>query len=184
MTLKMTSQILAPFALLSALALSAAPVQAQLKVALSPVAPVFTSNADQTITFSATLTNNYSYPLYLNGDFFGPPAAPLSTDDTPFYNTFVASGTPLDANSVTTADLFTVLVPANTPVNGYDGTFYLTGGQDLLATQTQSFAKFHVDVLAVPEASTTASFGLLLALGIGGVVVAGRRRKNDASAQH
>jgi hypothetical protein len=184
MTLKTTSQILAPLALLAALALSAAPAQAQLSVALAPVAPVFTSSADQTITFSATLTNSYSYPLYLNGDFFGPPAAPLSTDDTPFNDTFVTSGTPLDAKSVTTADLFTVLVPANTPVNGYDGTFYLTGGSDLLATQAQSSTPFHVDVQAVPEAATPVSFGLLLALGIGGVVVAGRRRKKDGSAKH
>jgi len=29
----------------------------------------------------------------------------------------------------------------------------------------------------VPEASTTASFGLLLALGLGGVVVAARKKK-------
>ena len=35
----------------------------------------------------------------------------------------------------------------------------------------------------VPEASTTVSFGLLLALGMGGVVVAGRRKKKT-SASH
>ena len=177
---------LAPLTLLSALALTtfaAAPAQAQLTVALSPVAPVFTSSADQTITFSGTLTNSYSYPLYLNGDFFDYPAAPLSVDDTPFFNTFVGPGTPLAASSMTTTDLFTVLVPANTPVNSYDGTFYLTGGQDLLATQALASTPFPVEVQAVPEAATPVSFGLLLALGIGGVLTAGRRRKNDAPTQ-
>jgi hypothetical protein len=33
---------------------------------------------------------------------------------------------------------------------------------------------------AVPEASTTASFGLLLALGLGGVVIAAKRKKQRA----
>ena len=35
---------------------------------------------------------------------------------------------------------------------------------------------------AVPEASTTVSLGLLLALGMGGVVVAGKRKKNNATS--
>jgi len=34
----------------------------------------------------------------------------------------------------------------------------------------------------VPEASTTVSFGLLLALGLGGLVIAARRKKTGAKA--
>ena len=176
----MTLKLYTPPALLTMLALmtlAAAPARAQLTVTLAPVAPIFAGSADQTLTFSATLTNNYPYPLYLNGDYFVYPPAPLTVDDTAFYDTFVAPAAPLAAGSVTTTDLFTVLVPANTPVNGYDGTFYITGGADALSTQAQSSTPFQIDVQAVPEASTTASFGLLLALGLSGMMVAARKKK-------
>jgi len=45
--------------------------------------------------------------------------------------------------------------------------FTQTGSAPFVATQT----------LPVPEASTTASFGLLLAIGLGGIIAAGKRRK-------
>jgi hypothetical protein len=68
---------------------------------------------------------------------------------------------------------------------GYGNTFVVpTGGADLFLAVTNSFISDNQGLYSgtlvanapVPEASTTVSFGLL-ALGIGGLVVAGRRRK-------
>ena len=48
-------------------------------------------------------------------------------------------------------------------------------------TNAQQFT-LHVTAAPVPEGSTTVSLGLLLALGMGGLVVAGKRRKAGAEA--
>jgi DNA-binding beta-propeller fold protein YncE len=60
-------------------------------------------------------------------------------------------------------------------VNGAAGTF--AAGQDIVTgVSAPTFLAFS-PVPAVPEASTTVSFGLLLVLGLGGLVVSARRRK-------
>lgn len=47
------------------------------------------------------------------------------------------------------------------------------GNPYVISNQTQG--AFSVQVAAVPEASTTISFGLLLALGMGGVMIARKK---------
>ena len=166
--------------LAAASALCAVPASAQLAVSFAAVSPVHSGAADQNATFTATFVNHYSYPLYLTTDEFTGPDAPLTVDDSAFLNTFplAASPHPIAAGDTVTTDLFTVTVPAGTPTGGFDGTFYLFGGRDLTdTTDALSATKFHVDVQAVPEASSVVSLGLLLALGMGGVFAAGRRKK-------
>lgn len=52
-----------------------------------------------------------------------------------------------------------------------------------LTFRNNDFIRLNIITAApVPEASTTASFGLLLALGLGGLAVAGRRKKANVKA--
>lgn len=64
----------------------------------------------------------------------------------------------------------------------YVYTSQVSGGTNLFFTQTGS-APFVAEsgFPAVPEASTTASFGLLIVLGFGGLVAAGKRHKSVGS---
>jgi len=61
-----------------------------------------------------------------------------------------------------------------TSFNGPQGTVNVTGTN---VASTQDSADPAVGPAAVPEASTTVSFGLLLALGVGGAAVASRKKK-------
>ncbi len=82
---------------------------------------------------------------------------------------------------------------ANTGLAYDQSTFYFAGLISNTAFTTATIGSssagpnvFNADNLtyspaAVPEASTTVSFGLLLALGLGGVVVAAKRKKATAS---
>lgn len=160
--------------LAAALTLCAVPASAQLNVTFAPAATVFSGAADQTATFTATLINNYAFPLYLNGDFFDGPDAPLTVDDTAFQTN--VNLTPIAAGDTLTADLFTVTVPANTPMSSFNGTFYLTGGQSPNDNDTLSATPFAVSAQAVPEASTAVTLGLLLALSLGAVAWQARKR--------
>ena len=65
--------------------------------------------------------------------------------------------------------------------------FTTTSSFDTVTLNATAASDFIVDNIVVtgapvPEASTTASFGLLLALGLGGVVVAGRRKKTQPTS--
>ena len=84
------------------------------------------------------------------------------------------------AQTTTTIRPFSALNPAFNPGIGIGNT------QDLgVANQpfdgTIDELKIYNTVAAVPEASTTASLGLLLVLGLGGLVIAAKRRKASAS---
>ena len=90
----------------------------------------------------------------------------------------------------------TILAPGNT-TNGdaWGNTHAFSATSGLLAgTNTLTFktvaedvftngfrAQYDVNTPAVPEASTTASFGLLLMLGLGGVVLAAKKKKASAA---
>ncbi len=61
----------------------------------------------------------------------------------------------------------------------YAATSQVTGGTSLFFTQTGSLPFVaETGFPSVPEASTTASFGLLFALGLGGFIAVGKRRKS------
>ena len=70
------------------------------------------------------------------------------------------------------------LLPSAAP-GTYFGTFTILGGPTANDQATVGTEDFSVTLPppTVPESSTTLSLGLLLALGLGGVVVSARRRK-------
>ena len=195
MKLRLAPPLFAPAALLLAL-LPAAPGLAGtggLAFTLTPTTiTAGQSAADQTFTFSGTLTNNTSSPLYLNGDLFTVDA-PLSGDDTPFVSTFVfptdSQGNPtaqpsLGVGQSVTDPLFTVTLPTGTAPGTYTGLFEIQGGTTssdygLLASQSFTVNAAAGHVAAVPEASSGASLAVGFVL-VGGLAVAGRRRKARA----
>lgn len=163
-------------------------------LALAPAAAhaqAFTLNfvpATQTVlpgfstTFSGTITNTTATALYINGDNVDPLGPGLSTDDTPFYNTFGGNPVLLGAGQTySLTDLFTVTDTA-AAIGTYQGQYTVYGGLDPTASNRSGFQTFSVIVplAAVPEASTSLSFAVLLA---GGAAVwAAKRRKSTAAA--
>ncbi len=132
------------------------------------------------VTFSASITNATSSPLYINSDSLDPLASGLTTDDTLFVNTFLLGSPVLLGAGQTYAltNLFTVTDTTAAP-GTYSGQFAVYGGSDTSATNQSGFQTFSVIVpQAVPEASSSTSLVLLL---VGGAaVVAARRRKHAA----
>lgn len=132
-----------------------------------------------TATFRATLTNNNPFALYLNSDTFVL-QSPGSLDDTLFQNYFVTppndgAQPTLAANGGTiTLSLFTVSLPANTPLGIYSGTITLQGGADQLAAADLDTEQFAVQAVtpaappppAVPESGSATTLAALLC-GIG-----------------
>lgn len=133
-------------------------------------------------TFSGTITNTTATDLYINGDSIDPLATGLSTDDTPFYNTFL-SGSPVLLGAGQTyalTDLFTV-TDTTAAIGTYQGQYTVYGGIDPTASDQSGFQNFTVNapLAPVPEASTSLSFALLLAAGA--AVWAAKRRKQSAA---
>lgn len=129
-------------------------------------------------TFSASITNTTGSDLYINGDALDPLATNLTTDDTPFFNTFLA-GTPVQLGAGQTysfTDLFTV-TDDGAAFGSYTGRFTVYGGTTLDAQDFSGSQTFTVQ--AVPEASTLVSLGLMLGLGAVAMTV---RKKKAASA--
>ena len=176
--------LLAPAALLAVLITAPA---ARAQTAGNPVSLVFTPAGQVTtpggvLNFSGILSNTTAGPVFLNGDSltFNGPASDLTLDDSPFNSSAPASpGAMGSGTDLYSGDLFTVSADALTQPGTYFGTFEILGGADGNAQSEVAAADFSVTVLApaaVPEATTTVSFGLLLALGLGAVVVARRRK--------
>ena len=90
--------------------------------------------------------------------------------------------------SYTVNGMTTQIASGDLPTSGVFGTLdgTLLDGQALNATRFLNFATIEVNIgtppAAVPEASTTVSFGLLLALGLGGVVIAAKKKKAVTAA--
>jgi hypothetical protein len=182
--LKALVSALPAFAVLLATLAAAPAAHAQLTLTLTPASQA--GPAGSTFHFTGTLTNPTASEVFLNGDtptFNGPG----SIDDSPFLNNAPGSLMPMgstDPNTGAPTDSFTgslfdvTLDPSAAP-GTYFGTFEVQGGptvndQGVVASEDFSVT---VEPPAVPEASTTVSLGLLLALGLGGVVVSARRRK-------
>jgi hypothetical protein len=135
-------------------------------VTLTLANPVQVSLAPNTVSFYATVfaPGSNSADIYLNGDSFNVDS-PLTLDDSGFF------GFPLflSPNTGYTGLLFTVDVPANTPVGSYFGNFQILGGSDGNAQNPISnVASFEVDVVT-PEPSSLLLLGTG-ALGLLGVV--------------
>lgn len=152
-----------------------------------------------TLNFSGVVGNVTQNTVFLNGDsltFNGPGTA----DESPFLNgvpnsldpmgTVDANGNPTDTYS---GSFFDVSISPDAAPGTYFGTFSVLGGADADALDELtsdpkntrdpfSQERFSVTVLApiaaVPEASTTLSFGGLLMLG--GLLIVVQRRKARA----
>lgn len=198
MKLKLASLKLVCALPLLALALLAAPAQAQLTLNFTPANQF--GNPGDTLHFSGMFTNPTADTIYLNGlqsDFSGPAmsdTSPFSTSPTQLdpMGTIGTDGTPTDSY---TGGVFDLTLNPDAAPGTYYGTFAVLGG----ATDTSSddvtldpnapdnpkhFEQFSVTVLPsaqpIPELSSTVSLGLLLTLG--GLVVVARRRRAYTSA--
>jgi hypothetical protein len=175
---------LSPLALLP-LALLAAPAQAQLTLNLNQAAQV--GAIGDTLNFTGTLSNPTTDTVFLNSESFsfsGP-----ATDASPFLisaplildpmGTTDANNNPTDSY---TGGFFDVTLDPSVAPGLYTGTVSIIGGAGAFATDTVATHDFSVTVLpaAVPEASSVVSLGVLLAMGLGGLVVSARRRKCSA----
>lgn len=185
MTLKLVTRHLLPAAALAAL-IAAPAAQAQTPTALNLTLTPSTldGNPGDMLVFNGTLSNpSTTNTVFLNGDtptFNGPG----TIDGNPFLNNAPNTLGPAGSGSDTyTGSFFDITLDPSATPGRYLGTFTITGGADGNAMDTVATEDFAVIVnpSPVPEASTTVSFGLLLALGLGGVVVVARRRKASAS---
>ena len=168
--------------ILSAAALVLAPAAAHAQAFTVTFAPATkTVLPGFSTTFSGTITNTTSAALYINGDSVDPLASGLSTDDTPFYNTFGGNPILLGAGQTyTLTDLFTV-TDTTAPIGSYKGQYTIFGGADPIAENQSGFQTFQVNVplAPVPEASTSLSFAVLLA---GGAALWASKRRKSAAA--
>lgn len=180
-------------ALTGALGLCLTSLPARAQISLTSANPVIQSTSKGgTLTFTATLKNTGTSAFYFLGDdptFSGPgpteiglPASSTSSvvlDDSPFTNIL---GTSLAAGASQSFTLFNIFAGTTSTAGTYLGHFTIQGNTDPNGAANDAATQdFQVNVGApVPEASTTASLGVLLALGLGGVVVAARRKKARA----
>ena len=128
---------------------------AQLMFTLDPTNVGAISGQSITKTFAATLTNLYDQPIYLNGDF-ATVDAPLSIDDTKFFNDFVfptdANGNLLNQPALAanggslTVDIFDVTVPNTTADGIYNGVFAIEHGFNPGDFTNTTAANFQVKV--------------------------------------
>ena len=134
-----------------------------------------------TITFSGKISNTSSATIVVNGDSFTGFDPHISTDDSAFFNATSFTLTPGATYPVSgSASLFDVTLDSMaTPGSTYSETFNILGGANSAAQELQGNAKFFVTVAAVPETSTTLSFGLLLA---GGVLLAVKMRRQPIAS--
>ncbi len=174
-----------------ALGMIAAPAaHAQLTLTLTPDPSGFPGD---TVSFTGTLDNPTGDTYNLDGADPTLTALGLTVDESPFNTSAPLTLEPAGSTDMNglptdsyTGPLFNIIIANDgSAVPGtYTGTFDITGGPSandtggIIATQNFSIT---VNAPAVPEASTTVSFGLLLAFGLGGLVVSARRRKAAAS---
>jgi len=115
--------------------------------------------------FDATVTNESSQTVYLNGDAFSVDA-PLAVDDSPFF----AYPLSLGAGDSYTGPLFNVDVPPGAPQGLYAGSFEIIGGGPTDYTDVAGAADFNAQI--TPEPSSL----LLMASGLAGLAATLRRR--------
>lgn len=153
---------LVPVLLLSAASAFSAPLTITFGSSMLPAA------RGQTVTFTATVLNTTSAPIFLNGDSLNV-TPPLIANDTKFLLNFPLS---LAAGAMVTAPAFDISVPSTAQSGLYSGEFDILGGANANAQTTVGTATFAVSV-PVPEPGT---FGSVIA-GVAGVMWLFRRKR-------
>jgi hypothetical protein len=112
------------------------------------------------LTYSATLQNDLTGTVFLNGDSVDLFASDVVADDTPFlFNAPLSLG----PGAMWSGDVFTLTIGPTTPFQSYIGSFDIFGGPDANALDVIASAPFELIVQNVPE-PTTAPL-LLMTLG-------------------
>lgn len=186
------SRVIFPVLAIAGVALSSIPAQAQ-SVTVSLDSPFQTValpvSGTTVVTFSGTITNTSQFTFTNTGSFTGSP-----TLQNPFrflnYDTKYGNlpPVPFGPGASYTGILFAYDITPTTDLGGYTpGAYtineYLAGNNPPNTPDASATEAFNITVTgpaAVPEASTTVSFGLLLALGFGGLVVAAKKKKATA----
>ena len=135
-----------------------------------------------TVTFSGIITNTSTATVFVNNDSFNVDPL-LSYDDTAFLSAGQFSLAPGASYPLSgSANLFDITLDSKATLGStYTGTFTILGGADNAAQDTQSITNFSVTAAAVPETTTTLSFGLLL---VSGGLLAVKMRKRSAVVQN
>jgi hypothetical protein len=143
-------------------------------ISLNLTAPVQSSTAGSTVSFSATVSapGTNGATVFLNGDSFDV-TSPLVLDDSGFFSTFPLSLDPGDSFSGT---LFSIALPSNLAAGLYTGSFEILGGADSGTFNTLGSVDFQVNV--APAASTVPEPEslMLLAAGLPGVAILVQRK--------
>ena len=172
------------FALFSAHFCSASMVsKAQLDVVLTPTIFTAPSKVQSVITYQATFTNNFTFDLYLNGDFASVDSS-LSLDDALFQDYFVFPTTPpvlLAGATSGPIDIFTVNVPSNTPSGSYQGVFTFIGGPGLNTNDVENLQELATNRFTVQN--VVPEPGVVPVLVGFGVIVAGVFSKRRLKAK-
>ena len=132
--------------------------------------PVQYASVGSTVSFSATVTapSANTGTIYLLGDSFNI-ESPLTVDDNPFLNNFPFTLSPGESFSDV---LFNVIVPGDTPVQDYFGSFTLQASTDGINENIDISDPFQVNV--TPEPSALLLFGTVL-VGLAIAVTRGKR---------
>jgi len=175
--MKITHAFIASAVVLSALAAAPAAHAQQLDFNFAPKAQAGTPGS--VLQFTAALSNpSTTDTVFLNGDTPTLNAPGLNVNDIFFSNGPTSLGPVGSGTDTYSGDFLDVTITSAAQPGTYQGTYTIVGGADSNAQDTVATADFSVTVLpaAVPEASSVVSLGLLLALGLGGVTVAARRK--------
>jgi hypothetical protein len=165
--------LLAP-AILFALAWQPTAAHAQISLSISPATVTAMPGATGVSVFG-TLTNSGTASVDLDDAYYNLLTGPAGADLTSAisFSDYSAPFT-LTAGQSYSGALFTFDTQPDAPVGDYTGNFAVSyGGQ--ATDQTNPNFTVTLQSAAVPEASTTVSLGLLLALGLGGMVIARKR---------
>ena len=138
-------------------------------LSLTLASPIQQSPAGEFLNFYATVMapGGNSGPLYLNGDSFNV-SFPLMLDDTPFLFNYPLVMNPGDGFS---GVLFTIFIPAGTPVGDYTGFFQILGGDANNPGGLDAISNLVQFEVQVPEPSA-----LWMMLSCGGLAFAGFAR--------